>query len=348
MRKSPIALIAAIVAAVMTTGLSACAIPGRAPVQAEPMTSGAVRAASFHDATLTAYRPERFSRAAGHRAARPHPISTKGFRGSGTVWVTDAGDSAVFSCTAKRCTSIGSGWNQPQGIATDGTSIWIADTYNSRIVVLTQSGTTVATLSDPGEYPAGVAVAPNGTVAVTNICSVPSCGQGNVAFYASGATSPTGTACCLASRYYFGAFDASGNFYLDGQTSSGATIVEEIAGASSGATAEVNTGITNVGFPGGIQVATTGALFVDDQMCPCMDIFALPSFRETASFALSGAVAPVSFGLRTHDKWLWAADQGLGEAREYRAHGRGTGGVGYALGGFNEPIGALVLPDGQV
>jgi hypothetical protein len=343
MDKSPTS---AIFTAMMAAALTACAGPGRASVQAEPMTMGAARTGSLHDATLTAYRPDRFLRTAGARRGGPHPA--KGFRGSGTVWVTDAGDSAVYSCTAKRCTSIGSGWNQPQGIATDGTSIWVADTYNSRIVMMTQRGTTLATLSDSGEYPAGVAVALNGTVAVTNICSVPSCGQGNVAFYANGATSPTGTACCLASRYYFGAFDSSGNFYLDGQTSSGATIVEEIQSAASGGTVETNTGINSVGFPGGIQVATTGALFIDDQLCACMNTYALPAFRETASFALSGAVAPVSFGLRTQDKWLWAADQGLGEAREYRAHGSGEGGLGYGLEGFNEPIGALELPDGQV
>ena len=66
------------------------------------------------------------------------------------------------------------------------------------------------------EYPVDVAVRRDGYVAVTNICSAPSCGPGNIVFYLPAYSSPTSTATGLLSRFYYGDFDKAGNFITTG------------------------------------------------------------------------------------------------------------------------------------
>ncbi|MGA7201685.1 MAG: hypothetical protein WBX26_07645, partial [Candidatus Cybelea sp.] len=69
---------------------------------------------------------------------------------------------------------------------------YVADSGNQRVVVFTDACETVSVLGDSGYTPSGVAVAEDGTVAVTNLCAAPSCtGAGNISIYAPGSTSVT-------------------------------------------------------------------------------------------------------------------------------------------------------------
>ena len=81
-----------------------------------------------------------------------------------------------------------------------------------------------ATLNDPGEYPAGVAVSKTGEVGVTNIISTGDT-AGNIAFYKSekSANKPSSTASDPNGfEYFFGSFDSKGDFWSDGFNSSDA------------------------------------------------------------------------------------------------------------------------------
>jgi hypothetical protein len=229
--------------------------------------------------------------------------------------------------------------------AKKGGNVYVADTANSRIVELDKNGKQVAILDDSGYYPAGVGVALDGTVGVTNICDVQSCSQGNIEFYAPGATSPTSTATGLFARYYFGGFDAAGNFYNDGTDNNG---VPHVGVVAAGGTTDVDTGITGISFPGGVQVAQQKngpqVLDVDDQSCPCIDQYSLPGLAFIGSIQFA-SVDPVTFALNKSDTDMWVADAGQASLDEF-AYPAGGASV-YSISGFSVPIGVVAVPPGE-
>jgi hypothetical protein len=124
------------------------------------------------------------------------------------------------------------GLSQPQGLAFDTTgTLYIANTNDSQVLEYRKPYTRKsATLSDSGQYPAGVAVASDGAVGVTNIISTAG-GPGSVSVYAKGATTPCATVSNSSfARVYFDAFDNSGNLYVDGTDASEHFVVGEVTG----------------------------------------------------------------------------------------------------------------------
>jgi hypothetical protein len=291
------------------------------------------------------------------------------FPATGTVWVTDAGNNSVYRCTnatngcvAQQVPAFGSPlatWNEPQGIAADSAKdVYIADTVNSRIVELDPTGATVLGIyADPNEYPVGVAVAvEHNIICVTNMIST-SGGPGNIVCYKQGHfTGPNWTAGGLMNDYYFDGFDKAGNLYVDGFDSNGVAEVEEVPHAASGGTTEVLSPIT-IQFPGGVEVERTrGYLLVDDQSARTINQYVLPGYGAgtPASFTMTGASDPVSFGLKPGDLNLWMADAGIAEADAY--HVSAGGPPAFRLpwqlpvnqpGLFSVPIGAVYTAYGQ-
>ena len=273
--------------------------------------------------------------------------------GGTTVWVTDAGNNEVFECRGEDyCKPTGSlepgsgTWNEPQGIAADAKgNVYVADTGNSRIVELSPNGAQLAILTDPGEYPAGVGVANDGTVGVTNICNSASCGTGNIVFYAPGSTTPTSSATGLLYRYYFGGFDSKGNFYNDGEDASGNVHVGVVL---KGSAYDIDTGITGTAFPGGVEVSKKkSTLNVLDQTCPCLRAYSLKAGHALlATVPLGDATDPVTFGFTKGDADLWVADAGAALANEYLYPAGGSPVNSYS-GYFSQPIGAVAVPRGQ-
>ena len=107
---------------------------------------------------------------------------------SPVVVTSDASQNDVVICSqpsaCNQCKTIGSGLSTPGGVATTngpggnfaGTMLdYVADSGNQRVVVFTDSCETVSVLDDSGYFPSDVAVARDGTVAVTNLCAAPSC-----------------------------------------------------------------------------------------------------------------------------------------------------------------------------
>ena len=226
---------------------------------------------------------------------------------AGTIWLSDAGTNALYKCSYKKCTSVGSGLSEPQGIAADAKgNVYVADTANARIVVFSKAGKQIDVLSEPGEYPVDVAVAPDGTVGVTNIISTTG-GNGDIVFYAGGATSPTSTATGLLADFYYGSFDKAGNFYNDGEDSSGGIHVGVVAKGSS---TDVDTGITGIGFPGDVLVGSKdNILNVGDQVAGDIEQYSLPKLKNIGTVDVPGAY----FAFPKGDKDIWASASDITE-----------------------------------
>ena len=273
---------------------------------------------------------------------------------TGTAWVTDAGKNALYKVTAKgKITAIGSGWSEPQGVAIDAKgNVYVADTANARVVVLTKAGKPLTILNDPGEFPVGVSVSTTGVIGVTNIISQ-SGGAGSVSFYSSLAeTSPTSTASGLFYQDYFGGFDAQGNFYVDGEDPSGGIHVGVVA---PGGTTVTDTGIDTSAylFPGGVQVVQSGkgkkavqTLTVGDQEALAVYTYALPSYTPGATVALGGSGDPVSYSFQKNLKQFGVADAENASV-EFYAWPAGGSAPAATITGFEEPVGIGIVATGD-
>jgi len=270
--------------------------------------------------------------------------------GSPTVVTSDASQNEIVICgpgsPCNDCKTIGSGLSLPGGVATSngpGHNFakspldYVADYGNQRVVVFTNACETVTVLDDSGYFPTDVAVAHDGTVAVTNLCAAPSCtGAGNISFYAPGSTTVTRVATGLMSQYYYGDFDKHGNFYNDGL--SGSTV--EVGVVPRGSTTDKATGISGIKVPGGIQIARNGTINIDDQGCPCIQIY--KGNHNAGTVSLPGVKKPVSFALDKSNKHLWVTDVSSKTVDElpYPKGGK----ILYQFTGFSEPIGVGVTP----
>jgi hypothetical protein len=151
----------------------------------------------------------------------------------------------------------------PAGLDVDSTGTLYVSEQGTETINVYAPGATVATsvLSDPGEYPFGVAHCSDGTTYVANTAL--GNGSGNITFYAAGATTPTGTIPDPAIENAYGvACDANANVYADySDTSHAVQIVKYGPQGSS---------ITNTGFGaymsnvGQIRVTPSGILAASD------------------------------------------------------------------------------------
>jgi hypothetical protein len=290
--------------------------------------------------------------ASGAAATSQVPSLRSLTNGSQGVVVSDASQNDVVICVptsapCNTCKTVGSGLSMPTGVSTSGggpaaaktksTLDYVADTGNQRVVVFTDTCTTVAVLNDSGYFPTDVAVAPDGTVAVTNFCAAPSCsGPGNISFYAPGSSSVTRVAKGLMSQYYYGDFDKHGNFYNDGL--SGSTVVVGVVRRNS--KSDKATGITGIKSPGGIQVAHNGTINILDETCSCIQIY--KGSKQVGTVSLSGVTTPVTFALDKKNQHLWVTDVSSKTVDEFAYPG--GGGILQQLGGFYEPVGVGVVP----
>ena len=146
------------------------------------------------------------------------------------------------------------GFDEPQGECTDASGdVWIANTKATEMLEYAHGGTSpIATLSDPGEYPAGCAVDPTtGNLAVTNIYTAR---RRTAAISRSTRRTSSGgqhTPIPISDEYYFCGYDAKGNLFLDGQNAADAFELAKLPARS-----HTFTSISldkTVYFPGGVQ-----------------------------------------------------------------------------------------------
>lgn len=170
------------------------------------------------------------------------------------VYVSDYGSGSVdvYALPSLKSNGTLTGFNGPEGLCSDASgNVWIANTNVSQIVEYAHGGTTpIATLNDPGYYPAGCSIDPTtGDLAVTNLSSNSS--YGNVIVYTKGSGSGSTYFDHSIATYYFDGYDNRGNLYLDGLSESGTFKFAELHRRN-----HKFTNITineSISFPGSVQ-----------------------------------------------------------------------------------------------
>jgi NHL repeat-containing protein len=241
-------------------------------------------------------------------------------KGKESVIVSDASNNVVDIFNAKGVqTAQLTGFSQPQGLAVDRQgNLYVADTNNSRIQVYAAGfGGTPTTIADTGESPAGVAIDSKGDLAVTNIIST-SDGAGSVSFFNKSGTLLTTISSPSFAKIIFDAFDRKGNLYIDGTNASGGAVVGEIVGGVNGKSISVLTTGNTIGYPGGIAIASSGTIAIDDQENIAIYTYNAPAKgglgAPIATTPLTGAGDPISITYTQSDKGMWVADPARGGA----------------------------------
>jgi hypothetical protein len=141
------------------------------------------------------------------------------------LYVSDQGANTVdvFSYPGDALLGSLSGFDIPQGLCVDGAAdVFVADLNNSRVREYAHGSITPkATLQDPGYSPVSCSIDPTtGNLAVGNISGSGGV-SGNVAIYKGAIGSPIAyySAPSLF-QVFFCTYDASGNLWVDGQSSS--------------------------------------------------------------------------------------------------------------------------------
>jgi hypothetical protein len=247
---------------------------------------------------------------------------------------------SVFDAEGHLQARLKNGINGPLGLTTDSAgNLYVANASASNVLVYSQPYKSVSlTLSEPGQYPSDVAVSKAGLVAVMS-ATLPN-GGGNVTFYEKGSTSP----CANVSdpnwnQMYFGAFDASGNLFVDGFDHNVNPIVGEISGGCSATSvAPLSVGNTISGI-GGVQVVNGNILILSQNYAtfsPEIFTYAPPSGgtlgSPIATTKLSAGIEMVSFAMTRDDRHLWIVHSDVAYGRiKYTYPG------GRFVKSFNEP-----------
>ena len=185
-----------------------------------------------------------------------------GARSHNLVYISDgSGSSAsnevyVYSYPEGKLKGTLTDVDNPQGMCVDGAGdVWV--TNNSGTTGLTEfahGGTTpIATLSDSGELPDGCAIDPTtGNLAVTSLCTYPSCGRGgDLAIYKNATGTPKTYSDPSIRDFYFCGYDENGNLFLDGAGQHGSTLAELSNGSSS--LVNIKLDFVTIDYPGGVQ-----------------------------------------------------------------------------------------------
>ncbi len=219
--------------------------------------------------------------------------------------------------------------------------------HNSVLLYKNDYKTLLATLTDPNEFPVAVSYEETtGIVGVANIAST-SNGPGTVSFYAEGKTTPCVTVGNPAwERVYFDAFDSKGDLFVDGEDTSGKTIVGEITGGCKAKTIGSLKVGNVIAFPGAVQVTKDEHIAVSDQEGGHIYTYKLPVKGSLgapiATTSLTGASDVMAFAFGSTGKDLWTADVGLGAADEYTYPAGGS--PVFAITGLTAPDGIAVMP----
>ena len=321
--------------------LGGCA--GGSSAIAPSASQAASDVAAPQSATSVALAPRVFAHAASF-AARPSGSCPKA-----SIFVGDfaANTVDIFPLAGKNqpmCGQVSGSFNGLQGLASDRKGhLYVANTNDTQVLEFSgpyPPGSLVHTYPDSTGYPSDVAVSKSDLVAIMNICSVPSCGQGSVIFYKQGATTPCATV-AVSFRPYFGGFDAAGNLYVDFETSSASAGLAEISGGCS-ATSAQNLNIPSGIFPGGVAVDTAGLVDVVDQIGSDIEAFAPPDFSKPKFTVPLTSSDPVTLAFEKSGKRFWGTGAGNGSIGEFLYP---TGGNPInMLAGVSEGIGIAVIP----
>jgi hypothetical protein len=251
--------------------------------------------------------------------ARTAPVVIVADGGNNTVTVFNAKGQVTTTLTSK------DGLDFPTGITTDGSgTLYVPNRSSSEVLIFKKPYTSAPKIiNDAGYSPTDVAYdTSTGNLGVINNEST-AYGAGDVAIFATGSTKPCTTIKVGSSGFEFfsfGAFDKTGNLYVDGFDANNNTIVGVAKGGCKASTVTKLTVKNTIGFPGGIQVLKTGEILIDDQNLTAIYTYAPPSGNSlgspTTTTLLNGSGDPVTFAI-TGASDLWVADGSLLAANEF-------------------------------
>jgi hypothetical protein len=272
--------------------------------------------------------------------------------------VSDSGSNDVYVYTAagKRTATI-TGFGEPEGLAVDANgNLFVADTVVGYIYEYSSDYRhRIATLDDwhggaDPEHPSDVDVAPSGLVGVANLFSAQQGVPGSVTFYPKGATEPCVTV--RGSRFafvYFGAFDAGGNFYVDGIDRSDRFIAGLVTGGCAATTIQPLATGNDVSFPGGVHVTPAGKIAIDDQLARTIYTYDPP---KNGSFGMPIATTrlpdpsapsfPVTFSFTKSTADLYTVDPVLAHVNAYAYPAGGSPLTSFK--DFSQPVGIVAVP----
>ena len=158
--------------------------------------------------------------------------------------------------------------------------MYIVNTEESTIDEYNHSGTYVASLSDPGQFPVGCAYdRSTGNLAVSNIINT-SGGPGSISIFSGGVLQNTYFPPNMTRVYFLGYEGGTGTLWLDGSNSSSGFQYDSFSGGTF--TPVAITGGT-IGFPGTVAwSAKTHSMNVGDQ-----DTFSAPTSTRSPTPARS-------------------------------------------------------------
>jgi NHL repeat-containing protein len=284
-------------------------------------------------------------------SARKLPMTLQG--GAKHVFLADAVFNIVTIFNRDGSTGTLSGFDEPQGLASDGSgNLYVADTINARVAVFAPpyDNKTTSVLSDPGEWPVDVATAKDGTVAAVNICqhSGSQCdGPGSIVFYANN-TSQKPCATVRGKPYMtamlWDGFDATGNLYFTAVKNYSSTLIARVSGECRASSVTVLKPSSKIVWAAGIQADTHNHIVILNGFgisgAPTIDVFkASPTSRKLKLLSAqplldSGTVS--SFALTKDGSTLYTAEPHYSLAYAYPNGG-------YAEGQLSPPsVGDLI------
>lgn len=197
-----------------------------------------------------------------------------------------------------------------------------------------------------GEYPFGVAVSPQGVVAVTG-CTSSSCGGLGVTFYALGSSVPCATVVTYPQMNPgYAAFDDKGNLYIDGNDASNNQVVGEIAGGCDATSMILLTTGNTIGLAAGVQVNQKGRIAILDASSSAAIYTYLPPQNGSlgnpvSTTPLTSSPSALAFTFLASGRSIWVADAN-GRASNYDYPN--GGGSEQTIIGSGYPSGIAVTP----
>jgi hypothetical protein len=283
-----------------------------------------------------------------------HGVSYNACGTTNLLFVSDASNNLIniYNATAENATACGSitgnGLSLPQGIDVDTHgNLYVANTLASDILEFAPpyTGAPIKTMTDVGQYPAGVEAECGTKIWVTNIITTGG-GAGTISDYSLTGTAPLHTyADVNATREYFIACDPAGNVYTtysNGNT--GAVGVNMFTKATHYKATDLHNQVT-MAFPGGIDwegTQTAGVLYIDDQTNKTIQGCVNGTGTCTVAITMSTAGDPVTFDVNKADDDAFTADASNVTSQVWDFAGSA---FDKSITATGQPIGVALYPD---
>ena len=196
-------------------------------------------------------------------------------------------------------------------------------------------------------YPFGVAVSPQGIVAVTG-CTSPSCGNQGVIFYPAGSAVPCAAVVPNPPVYLgYDAFDDKGKLYFDASNASNSGLIGEVEGGCNATSAIPLTTGNTIGFAGSIQVDKADRIAImDASSYAVIDTYLRPKNgslgNPVSTTPLANSPSAFPFAFTKSGRGIWVGDSVSGRASSYDYPTGGASEQTIIGGGY--PYGIAVTP----